>query len=229
MRCSIKPTSATGSIGVGSLFRRLAEEKDASYCRQWRYRAVSHSADARAFAAQGSSIPISDCEDITQSGNYVLTNDLVLTASEQNYGARGNCLVVSSSHVKIDLGGWTISIACPPFSYCPSEYGVVGGIGIDVMNGADDVSISNGSVENFVYGIVGEAGHLSASNLRLVAVLGMTLTDVSQSAFTDIAFGSADMRYHGSNGPIVYLEGRGKNIFTNLSVDAGSDLGGPVA
>lgn len=184
-------------------------------------------ADAHGLAARQSPIPISDCEDITQPGNYALTNDLVLTADGQDYGGGGNCLVISSSHVRIDLGGWTISIACPPSSSCPSEYGVVGGIGIEVMNGADYVSISNGSVEGFVYGIAGEADHISASNLRLVSILGITLTDVSRSAFRNITFEGADTIYHGSNGPVLYLNGGGDNVFMNLSGEVGSDVGGP--
>ncbi len=179
------------------------------------------------FAAQPSPIPISDCEDITQPGNYALTNDLVLTAERQEYGGGGDCLVISSSDVRIDLAGWTISIACPPFSSCPSEYGVVGGIGIEVMNGADHVSISNGSVEGFVYGIAGEADHISASNLRLVSVLGVALIDVSRSTFRNITFEGADTSYHALNGPILFLNGGGKNVFMNLSGQVGSDVGGP--
>lgn len=174
-----------------------------------------------------SPIPISECEDITQPGNYVLTNDLVLTASGQNYGGGGNCLVISSSHVSVDMRGWKIAVACQPFPSCPSEFGVVGGIGIDVLDGADHASIHNGSVEGFVYGITGEADHISVTNLTLSAVVGITLTDVSQSAFTNISFQGADLRYHASNGPILYLEGGGKNIFTNLTGNVGSDLGGP--
>ncbi len=181
---------------------------------------------ARGFAAQAP-IPISKCENISQPGNYALTNNLVLTAGTQDYGEGGNCLVISSSHVSINLDGWTISIACPPFSFCPSEYGVVGGIAIEIMEGADNVSISNGSVEGYVYGIVGEADHITASNLHLVSVLGMALTNASQSAFKNITFEGADTSYHGSNGPILYLEGGGENIFANLSGDVGSDLGGP--
>ena len=181
---------------------------------------------ARGFAAQGP-IPISDCENITHPGNYALTNNLILDASEQGYGEGGNCLVVSSSHVSIDLGGWTISVACAPFSFCPPDDGVVGGIAIEILEGADHASISHGSVDGFVYGIVGEADHISASNLNLVSVVGITLTNVSQSAFKNITFEGADTSYHGSNGPILYLEGGGENVFGNLSGEIGSDLGGP--
>jgi hypothetical protein len=186
-------------------------------------------ASTSGLAAQNSPIPISDCENITQPGDYVLANDLVLTASVLNAGQGGNCLVISSSHVKINLSGRTITVACPPFSLsdCPAELGPVGGIGIDIVNGADFVKISNGSVDNFVDGVAAEANHISVANLELRAVVGLALENVSYSAFTNIAYEGADLRYHGSNGPVLHLNGGGKNIFWNLSGSVGSDVGQP--
>jgi hypothetical protein len=187
---------------------------------------------AEGFAAQRSPVPISVCETIAQPGNYVLTNNLVLDTSDLNYddyGEGGNCLVVSSSHVNLNLNGWTIAIACPPlsFSYCPSAYGVPGGIGVEVTSGADQVSIANGNVEGFVYGIVVEsADHLSVSNLDLTSVVGLTLEDVSHSTLTNISYTGGDTSYHGSNGPTLYIEGGGHNNVSNLSgYDLGHDLG----
>jgi hypothetical protein len=173
-------------------------------------------------------IALTDCETITHRGNYILENDLVLTATspDSGYGGAGNCLVINASHVHLNLNGQEIIATCPD-GLCDPENGPVGEIGIDVMSGADHVSISNGSVGGFVYGIVGEADHIYVSNLHLFAVLGVTLTDVSYSAFTDIAFEGADIRYHGANGPILYLSGGGENIFTNISGLVGSDMGGP--
>jgi hypothetical protein len=184
---------------------------------------------ARKFAAQNPPIPIADCETITQPGNYVLANDLVLTASVLGVGQGGNCLVISSSHVKIDLNARKITVACPPFNVCPEELGPVGGIGIDILNGADFVQISNGSVDNFVYGLAAEAEneHVSVNNLTLRAVVGLALSDVSFSAFTNIAYQGADLRDHGSNGPILQINGGGKNIFSNLSGAVESDAGPP--
>ena len=181
----------------------------------------------RGLAAQNTPIPISDCENITQPGNYVLANDLVLTASVLDVGQGGNCLVISSSHVKINLSGHTITVACPPFSSCPAELGPVGGIGIDIVNGADFVRISNGTVDNFVYGIAAQANHMSVINLEVRAVVGLALDNVSYSAFTNIAYEGADLRYHGSNGPVVHLDGGGKNIFWKLTGSVGSDVGQP--
>lgn len=183
--------------------------------------------NSKGFAAQDPPVPVSDCESITHPGNYVLANDLVLAATEQHFGQGGNCLVISASHVKIDMSGWTITVACPPFSYCPPEDGVVGGIGIDVLRGANHVSISNGTVEGFVYGVVGEANYITASNLKLTAVVGITLNNVRGSTFTDIAYEEADTNYHASNGPILLLSGGGENVFKNLSGQVGSDLSGP--
>jgi hypothetical protein len=166
--------------------------------------------------AQNSTTPITDCEDITQPGNYVLTNDLELIASSRGYGQGGDCLVVTSSHVNIDMGGWTIYVACVPI--CPPDfYGPVGGTAIHVMNGADHVSISNGGTQDFVYGISAEADHISATNLSLRAVLGISLNNVSHGNFTNIDYRGADERYHGSNGPIISLSGGSHNAFQNLS------------
>ena len=181
--------------------------------------------------ALGAAVPITDCETITQQGSYVLENDLILAASTPSMGAGGNCLVVTSSHVKIDLGGHTISVGCPPLfpSACPSEFGPVGGIGIDITSGADFINISNGSVQNFVYGITADADndHISVTNVELTAVVGLTLNDVGHSAFTNIAYHGADESIHPSNGPIITLNGGGKNIFTNVSGAIMSDVGMP--
>ena len=124
--------------------------------------------------AQNSRTPITDCEDITQPGNYLLTNDLVLYAGD-GYGFGGDCLVISSSQVNIDLGGWAITAACPPYPYCPGAEAPVGGTAIHVMKGGDHVSIANGGVgsdEGFYYGIVGEPDHISASNITVIATMG---------------------------------------------------------
>src|ERR1700722_5476326 len=53
-------------------------------------------------------IPLTDCETITKRGNYVLENDLVTSPQE-------NCLVISSSHVNVDLNGRTITCLAEGF------------------------------------------------------------------------------------------------------------------
>jgi hypothetical protein len=180
---------------------------------------------------QSSAAPIANCENITQPGDYVLTNNLVLTASHQGIGEGGDCLVISSSHVNIDLDGRTITIACPPLPFCPAAFfGPVGGTGIKVMKGADHVSISNGTVGvslgNYFHGIVGEADHISATNLTVMAVVGISLDDVNSGTFTDVSYLGADERYHGSNGPILAISGGGHNTFTRLG---GGEVGGDLS
>lgn len=188
-------------------------------------------ANSNGSVALCSAIPITDCETIARSGSYVLENDLVLAASTPSIGAGGNCLVVSSSHVKIDLGAHTIRVGCPPIfpSACPPEFGPVGGIGIEITNGADFIHISNGSVENFVFGITaeGDNDHTSVTNVELTAVVGLTLNDVRHGAFTNIDYRGADASIHPSNGPIITLNGGGKNIFMNVSGAVASDVGKP--
>src|SRR5258708_8181604 len=92
--------------------------------------------------AQDSPTSISDCEDITQPANYFLTNDLVLSASRVGYGEGGDCLVISSSHLNINLGGWTMYVVCPPF-FCSPALATIGRAVVSVIYRADHVSLSN--------------------------------------------------------------------------------------
>jgi hypothetical protein len=89
-----------------------------------------------------SPVIISQCGNINQPGNYVLTSTVVLHLPDVS--GNGDCLVISSSNVTIDLQGYKITADCPiiaPPSYL--EFGPVGGTGVDVLNGATRVSISN--------------------------------------------------------------------------------------
>jgi hypothetical protein len=100
---------------------------------------------------------ITVCGTISTPGNYVLTGDLQLAVNDPSYGGGGDCLVITSSRVNIDMQGWSITVLCSDQDPCPSEeYGPVGSDGIHIMSGANNVSISNGEVDDFVYGIVAE-------------------------------------------------------------------------
>jgi Right handed beta helix region len=184
--------------------------------------------NAEGFAAQRRlPIPITECGDITQAGNYVVENDLILQVSEPDFGTE-TCLTISAPRVKIDLGGNTITVACsaPLSAQCPPDLGVAGGIGIEVATGANNVLISNGTIEDYVYGIVADqAYYLSASNLALTADVGVTLSDVSRSTVKGITFRGADTRYHATAGPLLYVSGGSNNYFSNLSGETGSDVG----
>ena len=89
-----------------------------------------------------------------------------------------------------------------------------GGIGIEVAAGANNVSISNGSVDDYVYGIVAyQANYMSVSNLALTAVVGVTLSNVSQSTVKGITYQGADEEYHAMNGPLLYVSGGRQQLF----------------
>lgn len=184
-------------------------------------------ANAKRVAAQSQlPTPITECGDITQAGNYVLENDLVLEVNEQQDLGMETCLTISASRVKIDMGGNTIAVACSDPFLCQPEFGVPGGIGIEVAAGADSVSISNGAVENYVYGIVADRDYyMSLTNLALTAVVGVTLSDVSQSAVSGITYEGAGENEHSANGPLLYVSGGSHNSFSNLSGDTGTDIG----
>jgi hypothetical protein len=173
---------------------------------------------------------ITDCQTINKAGNYVLSNDLVLDAVNQHEGAGGDCLTVKSSHVNVDMQGWTIMVVCPPYLYCPVGNGVVGGIGIHILNHAHHASISNGAIGGsgvaFVYGLVDEANHTSVSNLGVNAIVGVTLSNSSYGHFENIAYTGADQRSHSSNGPILSISGGGHNHFEGVT---GNFLGGDLS
>jgi hypothetical protein len=154
-------------------------------------------------------IPLTDCETITQRGNYILENDLVLTLGQGN----GNCLVINSSHVNVNLNGRSITIDCPAGCY-PGE---VGNIGIDIMSGADHVSVSNGSVENFGYGVAGAADYISATDLRIRADIGIVLSDVSRSVFKDITVDGVLTEDSDGVFEVLAVNGGGYNTFSSIS------------
>jgi hypothetical protein len=169
--------------------------------------------------------PLTECGDITQAGNYVLENDLVLQVTDEGFGTQ-TCLTISASRVSINLGGNTITVACTDPYECQTEFGVPGGIGIEVAAGANSVSITNGAVDDYVFGIVADqANSLSASNLALTADVGVTLNNVSQSTVKGITYSGADEREHATAGPLLYVSGGSNNSFSNLSGDTGADIG----
>lgn len=184
-------------------------------------------ANAKLFSPkQALPTPITECGDITQAGNYVVENDLVLQVNEQQDLGTETCLTISASRVNINLGGNTIAVACSDSFLCDPEFNVPGGIGIDVAGRANNVSISNGSVDNYVYGIVADqANSLSVTNLALTAVVGVTLSDVSQSTVGSITYEGAGENEHSANGPLLYVSGGRNNSFSNLSGDTGADIG----
>jgi hypothetical protein len=159
-------------------------------------------------------IPVTGCETISKRGNYVLENDLVFTL---NPGGGGNCLVINSSHVNVDLNGQAITcILSGGFpTPCGPEFGLAG-IGIDIE--ADHVSVANGNVDGFTVGIFGGADHISSTNLSLATGVGIVLNNVSHSAFTDIGYeGVFDINGGPESfGPVLSVGGGGNNTFTSI-------------
>jgi hypothetical protein len=154
-------------------------------------------------------IPLTDCETITQPGNYILENDLVASPRE-------NCLVISSSHVNVDLNGQTITCLVSGEFPCSAIEDSLAGIGIDIE--ADHVSVSNGRVENYGTGIVGTAEHISATNLSLATFTGIVLSDVSHGAFANIGYEGVDLEgLPVTPGPVLSVSGGGFNIFTSIN------------
>ena len=126
-------------------------------------------------------IPLTSCGTITQPGNYVLENDLLLPADG------GNCLVINSAHVNVDLNGRAITcIVAAGFPLpCSLDFGLAG-IGIDIE--ANNVSIANGTVHGFTTGIFAEGNHISATDLNLETDTAIVLNEVRNSAFARIGY-----------------------------------------
>jgi hypothetical protein len=170
---------------------------------------------------------ITACGTISKPGNYVLANNLELTVNDPSYGGGGDCLDITASRVSIDMQGWSISVSCP--GTCSSEeYGPVGGDGIHIESGANNVSISNGEVDDFLYGLVEEGNNATVADFTSFnAVVGISVNAASNGTFSDIAFATGDLPYHFSVGPIISVTGGGHNNFTTVSGTVGGGFGSP--
>jgi hypothetical protein len=167
--------------------------------------------------AQGVPTAITDCGNITQPGAYVAENNLVASYND-------DCLVISSSHVSIDMNGNAMTSACPPSNPgCPPIGS--GGIAVHITSQADHVSISHLLVKNYAFGIVAEADHISVPGASLNTFAGISLNNVSHSTFTDVLYTPANENHHGANGPIVSVSGGGNNTFTFASAPSDSMVG----
>jgi len=80
-------------------------------------------------------------EETAEPGKYVLENDLILLASEPGWRRRRNwhCHQCFAREGRSERPDDRCSVSA--FSYCPSEFGAIGGTGIDIANGADQSSI----------------------------------------------------------------------------------------
>jgi hypothetical protein len=158
--------------------------------------------------------PITDCETITQSGDYVLENDLVLTLNPGS--ANASCLVIAAPHVNVDLSGHQITCAISGGFPCGLNI-ELGGAAIDIE--ADQVSVANGQVGDqgdFSVGILAQADHLFVTNLTISTVMGLVLNDVSHSTFANIGYG-VEVLGPESVGPVLSVNGGEFNIFESIS------------
>jgi hypothetical protein len=176
--------------------------------------------------------PISACGTITEPGDYVLTSDLQLVAT----GTPADCLEVSASQVNLDLGGHTVYVFCPwapfPDTFCgyASDDCAAAPVGINVLSGANYVTIRNGSVGDytgcFETGVAVAADHAIVRNLKIMAGEGIALAG-SYGKFSTITYTIADEAYHGRNGPVISAIGNQNTFYDVVSpFPVGSDFGG---
>jgi parallel beta-helix repeat protein len=172
-------------------------------------------------AAPANAVTISCGKSITTS--IIVSNDLS--------GCLGNGLVVRASNITIDLNGHTID-------------GTGAGIGIS-NNGFDNVTIRNGTIHQFNYGIVLQSGTtesvvesmtlthddyaLQISGAGDNTIVGNTISMSSDyGLFIENALGSnviTDNTVRLSSDTGMLLRGSGSNLITNNIVEGNGDRG----
>ena len=184
--------------------------------------------------AHAQTLALRACGTINRSGHYFVTNDLVL--KQVTEGSGGDCLNIRASQVNLNLGGHTIYVQClwNPFdnNSCAAlgRSATAGAVGINVLSGANEVSINNGYIGsasgNFLEGIAGtDANSTHVNNVAIQAVVGIQLTNVNDDSFNNISYVIADTVYHGLNGPILSVTGNRNNFRGLVGADVGGDIG----
>lgn len=120
---------------------------------------------------------ITACQDITQTGPYLLVNNLTVTNDD--------CLRVSADNVEIDLGGFGINMAGDPSALRAGIRNVDSGAGF-----ANGLSVRNGAISGFSSGIRidGGAGHrIEGVRISENTVDGIGITGAFDETGTGVA------------------------------------------
>ena len=120
---------------------------------------------------------IAACQDITQTGPYLLVNNLTVTD--------GDCLRVSADNVEIDLAGFGISMTGDPSAHRAGIRNVDSGAGF-----ANGLSVRNGAISGFSSGIRidGGAGHrIEGVRISENTVDGIGITGAFDETGTGVA------------------------------------------
>jgi hypothetical protein len=111
---------------------------------------------------------------ITASGQYELQTDFTIGENESPEG-----ITVKAANVIINLNGFTLA-------HKNSDSRFPGGIGIDVL--ADNVSVRNGTISGFQWGVQLTASHGRAQDLTLLGNdIGVLVASEDLSPLSDIA------------------------------------------
>ena len=165
---------------------------------------------------------ITACQDITQTGPYLLVNNLTV--------ADGDCLRVSADNVEIDLAGFGISMTGDPSAHRAGIRNVDSGAGF-----ANGLSVRNGAVTGFSSGIRidGGGGHrIEGVRISDNTVDGIGIT----GAFDETGTGVANVIRNNvvvRNGMAAAIGGGGiivrcpAIVAGNLAVENGPDPGAP--
>lgn len=120
---------------------------------------------------------ITACQDITQTGPYLLVNNLTVTNDD--------CLRVSADNVEIDLGGFGISMTGGPSTNTAGIRNIDSGAGF-----ANGLSVRNGAITGFSSGIRidGGAGHrIEGVRISENTVDGIGITGAFDETGTGVA------------------------------------------
>jgi hypothetical protein len=107
-------------------------------------------AGAQSQDAREGPIEIEKCQTISHPGSYKLVNNLTFTGT-------GTCLSITANFVTIDLAGFAIS----------KPSGQPGTMAIAAGHDTDGITVRNGSVSGFPYGVDLEGGNSIVEGLRV--------------------------------------------------------------
>jgi hypothetical protein len=169
--------------------------------------ALAIAASVCAREASAAPTALTACQTINQPGSYVLANDLSIT---------GECLVITTSLVTIDLAGFSIT-------------GNATGSGIRADQGVTNIVVRNGRIAGFASGI--NALSATGSIVEGVQAVGNTGIGIAaggivrgniaerNGSFGIVAFGVVNGNFAAANTRTGILVGGGSTVTDNTTRD----------
>ena len=159
--------------------------------------------------AKGPSGPtqIKSCGTLSEPGSYVVV---------QNLTATGDCLVITADFVTIDLGGFTLT-----------GNGMGEGI-TDQFAGRDGITVRNGTVTNFTFGVrIANGSRLTIEGIRAINNIGLGMSIGMNSIVRgNTVSGNGSIGISADTGSIVTGNIASDNLNDGIAVESGSTISG---